>query len=96
MDAPMTTRRDAYLSCLVAALALLSCAALVGAAVVAHAPPAIAPLLALACVGCPVALAWSLPPAVAVLHRDRLAVRAARRLRRDLDRLPEIPHPRGY
>jgi hypothetical protein len=84
----LTTRRDAIAACGVAVLALVTCATLMTAAVLAPAPAAVLPLLAIVCVGCPIAFAWSLPASLARL-------RAMEALRRQLARLPETQHPLG-
>ena len=89
MSSPsLTSRRDAIAACLVAALALVACGTLLAAAVLTPAPPAVLPLLALVCLGCPTAFAWSLPASFAGL-------RAMEAMRRQLDRLPETQHPLG-
>jgi cation transport ATPase len=95
----LPSRRNAIATCLVAALTLLVCAALLIGAVLAHAPAAVLPLVALVCVGCPLALGWSLPASIAILrateeHHDA-RTRAVHALRSQLDRLPETRHPLG-
>ena len=96
---PFPNRRDASALCVVAALSLLACAGLLIAAVLAPAPPAVLPLLVFVCLGCPLALGWSLPASLAVLraareHEDDRA-RVMDTLRRQLDRIPETRHPLG-
>ena len=81
-------RRHPIVAFLVAGLALVISAALLTAAVLAPAPPAVLPLVVLVCLGCPIAFAWSLPASLARL-------RAMEMLRRQLDRLPETQHPLG-
>ena len=94
----LPTRRQAYGTCVLAALTLAGCAALIVAAVLAPAPPLVLPLVATVCIGCPLGIAWTLPLAIAVLRHskpvalDRSSLRA---LRRTLDRLPETDHPLG-
>jgi hypothetical protein len=44
----------------------------------------------LTCIGCPVATAFELAQARASAHEPQ------EQLRRDLDRIPETPHPLGY
>ena len=102
----LPTRRQAYAACLVAAATFVACAGLLGAAVLAPAPAAVVPLVAVVCVGCPMALGWSLPASIAVLRATSprsgdadaapaLDERALGALRRQLDRLPETEHPLG-
>jgi hypothetical protein len=94
--APLTRRR-ALAVCAVVALTVAICAALLSAAALVPAPPVVLPLLALVCIGCPMAVACELPPAIAVLRRrrrlDGLALHA---LHRQLASLPETPHPHGF
>jgi hypothetical protein len=95
----LPTRRQAYATCVIAALTLAGCAALIVAAVLAPAPPMVLPLVAAVCIGCPIGVAWSLPLALAVLRHsrpERLDSRSLRALRRTLDRLPETDHPLGF
>ena len=68
----------------------LIAAALVAAAALVPAPPAVLPLLVLTCVGAPIASAFELSRALAAVRAPREA------LRRQLDALPETPHPLGY
>jgi cation transport ATPase len=93
--ASLPTRRQAYAACLTAALAVVASTALLGAAVVAHPPLAVLPLLAVVCIGCPMAFGWSLPTAIAVLRATDGGRRAVRALRRNLAELPETSHPLG-
>jgi hypothetical protein len=94
----LPTRRQAFATCVIAILALAGSAALLVAAVLAPAPTMVLPLVAIVCIGCPFAVAWSLPLAIAVLRHskpaelDRGSLQA---LRRTLDRLPETDHPLG-
>jgi len=74
----------------VAALVALSCCALVVGAALAPAPPVVLPLLAVVCVGLPMAVAVEVPGAVRMLRRETRALAA---LRRHLAELPETPHP---
>jgi hypothetical protein len=89
------TRRQPQLSLLVAALAVLSSLAICAAAILAHAPAAAVPLVALVCVGCPMFATWEMQIALASLRaqrgRDALAT-----LRKSLDKLPEVEHPLGF
>jgi hypothetical protein len=77
-----------------AALTALVCACLLGAAALAHAPPAVIPLVALVCIGCPVLASWHVPSALAAMGR-REERAALADLRRVLDQLPETRHPLG-
>jgi hypothetical protein len=97
--------RQALLSCVLAAVVAIACAALLTAAAVAPAPPAAVPFLALVCIGCPVFAAWEIPVALAVIRAQRanrqahtppLDPEALGELRRSLDDLPETEHPLGY
>jgi hypothetical protein len=83
----------ARLVCLSAAAMALVCAGLIVTAVLAHPPAAIAPILALVCIGCPMAAAYDLPVAIRALRLHR---RAGAALRRGLAELPETPHPLGF
>ena len=85
----MSLRRRVVLVGLFAALATLACATLLTAAVLVPAPVAVVPFLVLTCLGCPMAGAYELSRAVAAVRDPHLE------LRRDLDRLPETPHPLG-
>src|SRR3954454_15504887 len=97
--ARLPTRRDAIASCVVAALTLIVCAAVLIATVLAPAPVAVLPLVTLVCLGSPLALGWSLPASFAVLRATRehenARADAMEALRRQLDRLPETRHPLG-
>ena len=83
----------ARLVCLSAAAMALACAGLIVTAVLVPPPAAIAPVLALVCIGCPMAAAYELPAAIVALRAHR---RAAAALRRGLAELPETPHPLGF
>ena len=85
-----STRRRAALACVSVALVAVACAALMTAAVLVPAPPAVLPFVILACIATPMAGAFELARAVAVLHGPKAE------LRRELDRLPETQHPLGY
>jgi hypothetical protein len=91
------TRRRAILVCVFVALTACMCAALLGAAALVPAPPAILPFIVVVCIGCPMVAACELPSAVAGLRAARrvLDPRALETLRRQLDALPETPHPLG-
>ena len=68
----------------------LTCAGLIAAAVLVPAPPVIVPVVVLVGVAGPMAATFELARARAVLRGP------AAELRRELDRLPETPHPHGY
>ena len=68
----------------------VACAGLIAAAVLVPAPPVVVPLVALVCVAGPIASTLELTRALAVLRGP------AAELRRELDLLPETPHPHGY
>jgi hypothetical protein len=71
-------------------LTAIACAALMTAAALVPAPPAALAFVVLACVACPMAASFELARALAALREPYAA------LRRELDRLPETPHPLGY
>jgi hypothetical protein len=75
---------------LFAAVTFAACAAVFAAVVVMSAPPAVLPLAALICIGCPAIAAWQLRDAHAAQH-EPLA-----QLRRVLAELPEVEHPLGW
>jgi hypothetical protein len=84
------TRRRATVTCLSVGLAAIACAGLMAAAALVPAPPAALPFVVFACIAVPMAGAYELARAVAVLRDPKLE------LRRELERLPETPHPLGY
>ena len=71
-------------------LSVLAAAALVVAAALVPAPPAVLPLVVLVSIGTPVAGTFELASAMAEVDAPRA------QLRRELDLLPETPHPHGY
>ena len=73
-----------------AAVTAVTAVALVVAAALVPAPAAAVPLLAVACIGAPMAGAFDLARAFSAAREPY------DRLRRELDRLPETPHPLGY
>ena len=83
-------RRRAGLACLAVVLMAVACAGLIAAAVLVPAPRAVLPLVMFVCVAGPIAMTFELTRALAVLREP------AAELKRDLDRLPETPHPLGY
>jgi hypothetical protein len=88
-------KRHASLVCFTAFASAVMAAGLCVAAMLARAPAAVAPVIAIACVCLPVFGTWELAGAVRVL-RDNNRERTIARLRRSLDRLPETEHPLGY
>lgn len=93
----LVTRREAASACFLAFVSALCSAGLCAAAVVAHPPVAVVPLLVIVCVGAPVLGTWQLPHAIVALRARRESQRREiARLRRSLDQLPEIEHPLGH
>jgi hypothetical protein len=93
----MPARRQAILTCVFSALAVVLSAGLLSAAALAPAPPAVLPLLACVCIGAPMLAAWELRQTVGALRRGRAPVDsvALASMRRFLDELPETQHPLG-
>jgi hypothetical protein len=91
------THRQAVLTCAVAAVIAVMCAALLTAAALVPAPPGVLPLIAAVCVVLPMLAAWQSASSLEVLRvrwpRHRLDREALVELRRELDRLPETGHP---
>jgi hypothetical protein len=85
----MLVRRRDIRAGLFAVATTLVCAALLVAAVLVPAPIAVLPFVIPASLGCPMAAACELARAVAAMREPQLE------LRRQLDRLPETPHPLG-
>jgi hypothetical protein len=96
-SAGVPSRRHAVLICVSALVVLLMAAGLCSAAILAHAPPAVVPLIAISCVGLPLLAACRLPVAVAALRAKSppLSDLSLADLRRDLNQLPETKHPFG-
>jgi hypothetical protein len=90
------TRRQARLILIVAAMTALMCMAVCAAAILVPAPPAVVPLVVASCVGAPLFAGWEAPIALASVRADRSHRKALARLRRSLDRLPEVEHPHGF
>jgi hypothetical protein len=90
----MPAGRRPHLVLLVAVATALASVTLCAAAILARAPSAVAPLVALICVGCPIFASWELPVAIASLRADR-GHKALAMFRERLDRLPEVEHPLG-
>ncbi len=83
----MSARRRVVFVAAYAVLAALACGGLLTAAVLVPAPVVVVPFVITMCLGCPMAAAYELSRAVAVVRDPQ------RELRRELDRLPETPHP---
>lgn len=65
------------------------------AAIAVPAPAAVAPLVALVCVGAPAFASWGVPGAIMSLRAQRGSGHALMAFRRSLDDLPEVDHPLG-
>jgi hypothetical protein len=87
---PVMTRRRAIAVWALAAIALLVGSGLITAAVLAHAPAVVLPFVIVTGIATPMAMTWELPAARAALRDHTHAIAT---LRRQLDRLPEAPHP---
>jgi hypothetical protein len=90
----MPSGRRPHLVLLLAAATVLASVGLCAAAILARAPSAVVPLVALICVGCPIFASWEVPVAIASL-RDDDGHKALAMLRKSLDQLPEVEHPLG-
>lgn len=90
------TRAQALLILIVAVVTALVCMGLCAAAILLPAPPAVVPLVVASCVGAPLFAGWEAPLALASVRADRSGRKALTRLRRSLDRLPEVEHPHGF
>jgi hypothetical protein len=86
---PVLPHRFAFAAVSTAFVALFAAALLVAAALVTP-PVGALPALALACIAAPMAATFELARAFSADREPR------RRLRLELDRLPETPHPHGY
>ena len=89
-DAMAPVRHRLAFAAVSAAFTGLFAAGLVVAAALVTPPVAVLPVLALACIGAPMAGAFELARALSAVREPH------DRLRRELDRLPETPHPLGY
>src|SRR3954471_5085557 len=94
------TRRQASLTRLLCALAVVTSGVLFTAAALVPAPPAVLPLVLIVCIGGPMLAAWELRSTTRVARRDRprggrLDANSLAQLRRHLDELPETQHPLG-
>ena len=83
-----------HLVLLLAIATVVASVTLCAAAILARAPSAVVPLIALICAGCPIFASWEVPVAIASL-RARRGQRAVAMLRKGLDQLPEVEHPLG-
>jgi hypothetical protein len=95
---PPISRRHALLVCASVLAIALACAALLGAAALVPAPPAVLPLIGAVSIGCPLAVLADARASIRVLRDPRIGPLRARHvslLRRELDRLPETEHPLG-
>lgn len=96
----VVTRRQVYANCALAAVTFAVCAALMTAAVIAHAPVGVVPFAVIVCIGCPMAAAFQLPATVSALRRMRAhridGEEMLTALRGQLARLPETDHPLGH
>jgi hypothetical protein len=84
--------------CVFVAVTALVCAGLLAAAALVPAPPVVLPFIALVCIGSSMVAGHELPVAIAGLRRTlprALDHEALDALRRQLDQLPETPHPLG-
>jgi hypothetical protein len=85
----VSVRRRVIIAGLFAAVATIVCGTLLAAAVLVPAPTAVLPFVIVTCLGCPMAGAYEMALALAALRDPQVE------LRRELDRLPEAPHPLG-
>ena len=90
----MPAGRRPHLVLLLAVATALASAILCAAAILAPAPSAVVPLVALICVGCPIFASWEVPVVIASLRADG-GHKALVTLRKSLDQLPEVEHPLG-
>jgi hypothetical protein len=74
-------------------LSIMASAGLCVAAIAVPAPTAVAPLVAMVCVGAPVFAGWEAHTAILTLRAQRLSARAVSAFRRRLAELPETDHP---
>lgn len=78
--------------CAFGVLTVLVCVGLFTAAALVPAPPAVLPIVALVCIGGPMVAAWELRGALSTLRHGGGEIAA---MRRQLEQLPETPHPLG-
>jgi hypothetical protein len=91
---PLPTRL-LVLRALYVALTLLCAAGLVAAAVLVPAPPTVLPAVVVLAIATPMVAAWELSFVISALRHAARDGRAVAGLRRELDALPETPHPLG-
>ena len=91
----LRTHRQACLVLLELLVAVLISVAVCSAAIAVPAPAAVAPLVAMACVGGPIFAGWQAPEAVARMRAERFGRHALAELQRRLVELPETEHPVG-
>ena len=86
------TRRQALIGLGSAAFTVAACVAMIAGAVLFSAPPAVLPLLVVACIGGPMLAAYELTRVLPLLRGEHVLGRH----RRALAALPETEHPLGY
>lgn len=91
-----TSRLQPRLVLGMALLAALMSMAICAAAILAHAPAAVVPLVVAVSVGAPLFAAWEAPGALAWIRAESSGRKALAHLRSALDRLPEVEHPLGH
>jgi threonine/homoserine/homoserine lactone efflux protein len=101
MSSPTRTPRRSVAAGVLTALTVVVCAGLLGAAALVPAPPAVLPLVAVICIGCPMFAAWQLARSLGDARarpamRPGAQIKAIEDLRRALDQLPETHHPLGF
>ena len=92
---PLCTRRQARLVVLDLLAAVRIGVAVCVAAMVVPPPAAVAPVVAMVCVGGPIFAGWQAPEAVARMRAERFGRHALAELQRRLVELPETEHPLG-
>ena len=92
---PSCTGCQARLVLLALSAAVLISVAVCVAAIAVPAPAAVAPLVAMFCVGGPIFAGWQAPEAVARMRAERFGRHALAELQRRLVELPETEHPVG-
>ncbi len=90
------TRGQARLILIFAVMTALACMGICAAAIIVPAPTGVVPLVVMSCIGAPLFAGWEAPVALASVRADRSRRKALTRLRRSLDRLPEVEHPHGF
>jgi hypothetical protein len=90
VDVP-SRRHDIVLSALTALVTATACAGLLAAAILVPAPHAVVALIIVVAIALPMLASWDLSR-VSAARRPQLDLAE---LRRQLDRIPETPHPLG-